>query len=64
MYYDNITNIGHTAAYSLAKGTDWAKMIFGYKEGLKNAASNINEFIKKLNFNKNLLVGIVPKENK
>lgn len=64
MELDNVKNIGNVIAYSLIRGVDYEKFIFEYKKNLKLATKSINDFIKEMKFENNILVGIVPKKGK
>jgi len=62
MTFDNNINVGSTIAYSLYKGIDYKEYLNNYDEYLEKATEVVNEFIEKMKFNNNILVGIVPEK--
>jgi predicted Zn-dependent peptidase len=60
MKLDNITNIGNTVAYLATKGLDFNEYIYNYKKNLFNAKKFVNDMIDQINFESNLLAGVVP----
>jgi len=60
MKIDSITNLGYITAYSLIRGLDYKEFTDNYKKNIKWATGLVNDFIKEMRFNNNILVGIVP----
>lgn len=62
MTLDSITNLGVTTAYSLIGGIDYKEILFNYKKGFKKSLELVNVLIERMNFDKNILAGVVPKD--
>jgi predicted Zn-dependent peptidase len=61
MYLDNIVNINNEIADAFVRDIDYKQIIFNYKENLTNALRFVNSFREEINFNKNIVAGVVPK---
>jgi predicted Zn-dependent peptidase len=61
MSLDSVTQLGYSTAYSLIRGIDYNEILFNYEKGLKRAIGIVNELIRQMKFDNNILVGIVPK---
>jgi len=61
LYYDDTRRIMETVAYCVHENFNYKEYIFNYEKHIKEAAKNIDKYIKKLNFKKNLLIGVIPK---
>jgi predicted Zn-dependent peptidase len=59
--YDDGITTAEAVAYSIRKQVDFRALYHDFDTNLRRVSENLNEFIKKMNFNKNLMVGIVPK---
>jgi len=58
---DDTKNVLESIAYAMKNHLDYKDFIVNYKENIKNAAKDINKYIKKLNFKDNILSGVIPK---
>ena len=54
-------SIAETVAFSTRKQVDYRPILNDFEGNLRRVSGNLNEFIKNMKFNKNLMVGIVPK---
>jgi len=61
MDLDKIDNLTNMVANSLINGTDYEDFIVNYKKNLNHAIKKVNDFIKEMKFNNNILVGVIPK---
>jgi len=59
--YDDGIAVAEAVAYSIRKNVDFRPICYDFETNLRRVSENVNEFIKNMNFNKNLMVGIVPK---
>lgn len=59
--YDDIITVAEAVAYSIRKNVDFMPICYDFETNIRRVSENINEFIKNMNFDKNLMVGIVPK---
>jgi predicted Zn-dependent peptidase len=62
MTLDNIIKVGEIVANLLIIGVDYKELIMDYKINLKRVSKRINDFIKEMRFDNNVLAGIIPKE--
>ena len=61
LYLDTNRHLAELIAYQLRKGGDWQDIYNNYEIKIKQTSKLVNNFIKDLNFNNNILVGLVPK---
>ena len=61
MYLDNIVNINNEIADAFVRDIDYKEIIFNYNDNLSRAARFANYFREQINFNKNIVAGVVPK---
>jgi len=61
LWYDDTRHIMETVAYCVHENFNYKEYIFNYEKHIREAAKNIDKYIKKLNFKKNMLVGVIPK---
>jgi predicted Zn-dependent peptidase len=54
-------SIAETVAYNIRKEVDYRPILSNFEGNLRRVGGDLNEFIKNMKFNKNLMVGIVPK---
>lgn len=59
--YDDGIAIAEAVAYIVRKNVDFRPICYDFETNLRRVSENVNEFIKNMNFDKNLMVGIVPK---
>jgi predicted Zn-dependent peptidase len=59
--YDDGIAVAEAVAYSVRKNVDFRPICYDFEANLRRVSGTINEFIKNMDFNKNLMVGIVPK---
>ena len=59
--YDDGIALAEDVAYSIRKNVDFRPICYDFETNLRRVSENVNEFIKNMNFDKNLMVGIVPK---
>jgi len=57
---DDLNYIFNTVANSEMKAIDYKEFLYNATKNTKEAGKTLNEFRKKMNFKKNLLVGIIP----
>lgn len=57
---DSVNYIAETVAYSTRYGTSWQRYL-NYEKNVKKYLPTLNEFLSQMNFEDNILVGIVPK---
>ena len=55
LHYDDNKNLGRLIAYSDSQGIDFKEKLFNYEKHL-NSVEGINEFVKSLNFQNNIMV--------
>jgi predicted Zn-dependent peptidase len=60
MYQDSSKNILNKIVLANTLDLDYKEFIYSYERNIKKASKNINEYIKKINFKNNLLVGLTP----
>jgi len=61
LVYDNISTMATKIAYSDVLGMDYNEQLFNYEKRFKNV-KDINQFVKSLNFEDNIMVQVIPEE--
>ena len=59
--YDDIITMSEAVAYSIRKKVDFMPICYDFEKNIRRVSENLNEFIKNMNFDKNLMVGIIPR---
>jgi predicted Zn-dependent peptidase len=59
---DNNNTIAKSVVSSVISGRDYKEDIYNYKKNIIKASKKVNDYIEEIDFDNNLLVGIVPKE--
>lgn len=60
---DNNYNIAIGVVYSIVRNIDYKEIVFNYESQFKKVMKKINNYKDEMNFNKNIMVGIVPENN-
>jgi predicted Zn-dependent peptidase len=59
--YDDSLSLIEAVAYSVRKNIEFKPLCEDFEANLRRVSKNINDFIKNIKFEKNLMCGIVPK---
>ena len=62
MHLDDTRRIANIVINCEVDGFNYKDFIYNYKKNIIKVSKNINEFIKEMNFNRNFLIGIIPKK--